>query len=143
MINLKEYALSPEVSRLLAYCLSNPEEALLKSIAELYMKREGLFLVGVYRGTELAGLLGYAMKAPRQMIVTHLAVDPIFRREGIAREMLTELIHELKLKWVGVDAIESGKDFYEAMGFSCVPVIDADGGATHYNCHLTIQWPIE
>src|SRR5262249_6982495 len=64
------------------------------------------------------GTLG--QRTPRRAMILNMYVEPDFRRRGVARSLMNEMIHwcrENGFTQVGLHASDAGKALYEQLGF--------------------------
>lgn len=134
LVDLKTQALTHNVVKLFAHCLVDTHPETLQAIADYYDHKEALHLKGFVEAEHLVGIVGYAYKDPHKILMTHLAVDPEFRGKGVATSMLSALVESEQIKWIGVEATETGVSFYKKLHFVCVPNGNRENGEIYYSC---------
>ena len=113
-----------QVAELEKYCFSDPWSE--NSVASEINNPLSLWLVALDGGT-VAGYVG-SQSVGEEADVMNVAVHPDYRRRGIGRELVTELINALKEKGVYSLALEVRASnapaiaLYEQMGFAQVGV---------------------
>jgi len=137
LVDLKSQALSQPVIDLISHCLEEAEQETLCSIADFYDNKAALCLKGFLIDDVLVGIIGYAFKAPRKILITHLSVDAAYRNQGVATDMLRTLISEERIIWIGAEATPDAVRFYQKLHFECISKIDRDDGRPHYSCQWT------
>lgn len=143
-VDLKDLVHTPEVLDLLSCCLIDDEADVLRSVADYYKHKEGLALTGYRVEGLLLGVIGYAFKAPKKVIITHLAVNPAHRNKGIATKLIGAIVAHHNLKWVGAEATPSAVSFYQRLAFKCQPRVDHETGTTRFTCQLSVvQHPLQ
>jgi ribosomal protein S18 acetylase RimI-like enzyme len=134
LVDLKSQALTHKVVMLIAHCLADTHPETLRTVADYYDHKEALFLKGFLEEDDLVGIVGYAYKAPRKILMTHLAVDPEFRGRGVATRMLRELVEAESIKWIGAESTASAVPFYQKLNFDCILKTSRDDGENHFSC---------
>ncbi len=139
LIDLKPFATTQEVINLLSCCLEEHDPSAAASIASFYVQKDALHLSGYTEKDQIIGVLGFAFKSPREILITHLAVNPDFRGKGIATAMIQNITEVHHLFGVGAEATERAKSFYERQHFECIPIADRENGEKHYSCYRKVD----
>ncbi len=100
-------------------------------------KMNGGVRIGVTDGGRLIAGLDACVTAFRILYVSTVFVDEAYRRKGVGARLMREM--ENRAAAMGVDTVRldtfdwQGKEFYEALGYSCVGHYDnAEDGYSEY-----------
>ncbi len=92
--------------------------------------------IGAFDNGQLIGGVDACMTSFRILYVSTVYVDESYRRKGVGRLLMEEA--ERRAKVLGVDMIRldtfdwQGRDFYEAIGFTCVGHYQAEDFAEYF-----------
>ncbi len=90
-----------------------------------------------YEAQELVGLIGLHRTARDRGEVTHIAVQPGRRRQGVGRSMLLELRHHLGLRELVAETDGEALGFYRRCGFRVRSLGETYPGVERFHCRLT------
>ncbi|MFU8840914.1 MAG: GNAT family N-acetyltransferase [Nitriliruptoraceae bacterium] len=126
----------PDVRRLLAASMDDPDAAELDQLAAYYRHApEPTVVFGVRDRTGLLGVTGAVARSPGRCEVLNLAVDPRARRQGLGRRLLSVAAAALHADAVLAHTDAEAVAFYRACGFTLEPVGEVRPGLMRYLAH--------
>ncbi len=115
------------IRKLMSYSLYSSEEEKLNRILKAYSSKEkSLFLCFIDH--QLIGLIGFDLGGT----ILHIAVDPAFRRRGIAREMIHK--NSKNFSEIKAETDKEGIGFYKACGFKVESLGEVYPGTERFKC---------
>jgi ribosomal protein S18 acetylase RimI-like enzyme len=125
----------PDVRELLALALGAPTAEAVEQTANRYANHEDWLLFGVERDGRVAGLVGFELLSDRHARIHHIAVAPSYRRNGLARALVSDLVRRLELLLVSAETDDDAVGFYARCGFA-IGVAAPRLGTRRYECEL-------
>jgi ribosomal protein S18 acetylase RimI-like enzyme len=130
-----------EVKSLLSMAIGYPTQELLGNLLDVVYDIKGHYLFvhkkgGLFardKGT-VTGIIGVDMTLLPHSWILHLAVHPDYRKQGIGRRLISQVMEEFKLESVTLETDQDAVDFYRACGFSAVEIPSKWQGVHRYRC---------
>jgi ribosomal protein S18 acetylase RimI-like enzyme len=116
-----------EIKSLMMHCVYHPTNEKLDHLLHQYLIHSHLYL-GIIEDNIVA-LLGCQLSEHRCKIL-HLAVSPLYRRRGIARQ----LIESIDRAWIEAETDDEAVNFYQACGFTIEMLGELYPGTRRYRC---------
>lgn len=92
-------------------------------------------------GDETRGLIGLRATGPGAAEITHIAVRPIWRGQGIGRSMVHELITREGLQELSAETDGEAAPFYRRLGFAVRSLGERYPGVERFSCTLRTPLP--
>ena len=130
--------LNKEIYAMMELAVFNSTWGKIKSAAEaMYSKQQGLFFTAV-EGDEIVGIIGVKRIDSSYLELNHLAVKPEWRKKGIARSMINEVLDHERVDTMVADVDHKDVEFFKHCGFKTKLVVDEAMGEENYVCTLKI-----
>jgi ribosomal protein S18 acetylase RimI-like enzyme len=126
--------MEPEIASLLAYCVYQPDESKLDKIADMYLHNSNLMMFGYCLGKKVVGCTGVDFSNPEKAVLMHIAVDPAYRRRGIGRVMIADMITQYSIRCLEAETDGEAVDFYRNCGFEVESLGEKYPGVNRYRC---------
>lgn len=127
---------------LMSCCIFEPDPAKLDAIVERYRSDSNLTMLGCSMNGRLAGCAGVDLKAPGKTVLLHLAVDPLYRGQGVGRKMIGELMVQLSIRLLEAETDGDAVGFYRNCGFFIESLGEKYPGVVRYRCTLAGDAPV-
>jgi len=118
---------------LLALSMANPTEPRIDAALALY-KQAGWELMGYTADDTLVGVLGIEVTDYGRGTIRHIAVDPAYRRRGIAATMIQLAMHNLRIQHLRAEAGADAVGFFRRLGCEVVSLGVGDDGVERFSC---------
>jgi ribosomal protein S18 acetylase RimI-like enzyme len=89
---------------------------------------------GKITGPVVTGLIGVDTTNTPHGWILHLAVHPDYRKRGIGRGLIKQVMELLSLKSVALETDQDAVDFYRACGFTAVEINSKRPGVHRFRC---------
>ena len=123
-----------EVKNLLAMAVGYPAPEKLRKLLDVVYDIEGQFLFVTLDKDKVIGIIGVDITAAPHGWILHLAVRPDYRKRGIGRSLIDELMQKLALQSVSLETDQDAVGFYRACGFKVREIISKWPGVHRYLC---------
>lgn len=121
-----------DIKKLLSISVYAAEEEKLNRILKTYFTEERSLILAFF-DQKLIGLIGFDLGGT----ILHIAVDPVFRQQGIAREMINHISTRFsKLK---SETDNEGVGFYKACGFKIESLGELYPGKERFKCTKQVE----
>ncbi|MCR8641040.1 GNAT family N-acetyltransferase [Paenibacillus sp. N1-5-1-14] len=138
LINMKDRVDEEAIQELLGYAIGLGVDKL-QSTTETYRNSHVLELYGCVSEDHLVGIIGCAEGHDKQIIITHLAVNPDSRGAGFGRGMILELIELKEPSSLHVETDEEAVDFYRSIGFVIESLGEKYPGVERFSCKYEVD----
>ncbi|MFD0698828.1 GNAT family N-acetyltransferase [Paenibacillus sp. GCM10027628] len=138
LVEVKSRLEETKIQELLGYSVF-PDPERLDSTIELYMNDSELQLFGYESEGVMVGIIGFRLNEAREMIITHLAVEPESRGVGFGRGIILEIIEEVKLVRIITETDEEAVEFYRNIGFVINSLGEQYPGVERFRCTYEID----
>ncbi|AOY16318.1 GNAT family N-acetyltransferase [Bacillus sp. ABP14] len=108
-----------------------PSETSLKKAVLFYEKNKGTF----YKYEEKA-CIGIEIKGANKARICHIAVVPQYRHNGIAWQMIKEVLRIHQLTYVEAETDKEAVEFYKKIGFQVKSLVEKYPGVERFQCYL-------
>jgi ribosomal protein S18 acetylase RimI-like enzyme len=130
-----------EVKSLLSMAIGYPTQDFLGKLLDVVYDIKGhhLFIIqnrGLFardKGT-LTGVIGIDVTLPPHGWILHLAVHPDYRKQGIGRKLISQVMEKFKLESTALETNQDAVDFYRACGFTTIEIKNKWPGVHRYRC---------
>jgi ribosomal protein S18 acetylase RimI-like enzyme len=130
-----------EVKNLLTMAIGYPTQELLGKLLDVVYDIKGhhLFVTQKkgfwtrHKGT-ITGIIGLDITSPPHGWILHLAVHPDYRKRGLGKNMISQVMEKFKLESVALETDDDAVDFYRACGFNVVEIHSKWAGVRRYRC---------
>jgi len=133
MINLRNYINQEEVINLLAECMY-PDEERVKREYEQYNSDPAKKIFGRIKNNELVAIIGFVWLSEQEVQLKHISVKSSYRRQGLGKEIINELIEGNHIKRIEVETDKNAVDFYEKIGFKITSLGEKYPGVERFKC---------
>lgn len=116
-----------EIKSLMTHCVYHPNNEKLDTLLHQYLIHSHLYLGMIEE--HIVALLGCQLSEHRCKIL-HLAVSPLYRQKGIARQ----LIESIDRPWIEAETDDEAINFYQACGFTVEMLGELYPGTRRYRC---------
>jgi ribosomal protein S18 acetylase RimI-like enzyme len=130
-----------EVKNLLTMAIGYPTpESLGKLLDVVYdFKGHHLFVTpkrGLFARDKgmITGIIGIDITSPPHGWILHLAVHPDYRKHGLGKSLISQVVKKFKLESVVLETDDDAVDFYRACGFTAVEIKSQWPGVHRYRC---------
>ncbi len=136
--SVKNQVRDPQIASLLEFSIFPDPEHLERALA-FYEEQKDAQLLAYEEGGDKIGIIGFVPGGEKEIIITHLAVEPSSRGGGYGRGMLLELMVREKPERVVVETDEEAVDFYRSVGFSVVSLGISSSGLERFRCLYEVE----
>ena len=128
-----------DVKNLLAMAVGRPADERLKELLDVVYDIEGYLLYVTsdkdkVTGTRVTGIIGIDVSASPHGWILHLAVHPDYRKQGIGRGLISQVMELLSLTSVGLETDRDAVNFYRACGFTAIEIPNKWTGVHRFRC---------
>jgi ribosomal protein S18 acetylase RimI-like enzyme len=123
-----------EVKSLLAMAVGYPTPEKLRNLLDFVYDIEGQFLFVTSDKDRIIGIIGVDVTAAPHGWILHLAVHPDYRKRGVGKGLIDQIMTELSLKSVSLEAGRDAVNFYRACGFTVMEIRSKWPGIQRYLC---------
>jgi ribosomal protein S18 acetylase RimI-like enzyme len=130
-----------QVKRLLTMAIGYPTREFLGQLLDVVYDIKGhhLFVTqkkGLFRQKKgiITGIIGIDITSPPHGWILHLAVHPDYRRQGIGRKLISQVMEQFNLESVALETDDDATEFYHACGFTVVEITSKWPEVRRYRC---------
>jgi len=123
-----------EVKNLLTMAIGYPAPDFLQKLLDVVYDIEGHHLFITSNQNKVTGIIGLDITARPHGWLLHLAVRPDYRRQGIGKSLISQVMEQFKLESVALETDQNAVDFYRACGFTAVEITSKWPGVHRYRC---------
>jgi ribosomal protein S18 acetylase RimI-like enzyme len=123
-----------EVKNLLAMAIGYPAKEFLRKLPDVVYDIDGYLLFIASDQDKITGIVGIDNSAAPHGWILHLAVHPDYRKHGIGRNLITQVMEKLSLVSVALETDQDAVGFYRACGFSAKEIVSKWPGLHRYRC---------
>jgi ribosomal protein S18 acetylase RimI-like enzyme len=123
-----------DVKSLLAMAVGRPTDGRLKKLLDVVYDIEGYLLYVTSEQGKITGIIGVDNSASPHGWILHLATHPDYRKQGIGRGLINEVMALLSLTSVGLETDQDTVNFYRACGFTAVEIPSKWQGVHRFRC---------
>jgi ribosomal protein S18 acetylase RimI-like enzyme len=130
-----------EVKKLVTMAIGYPTREFLGELLDVVYAIKGHHLFVTQKKSFLSrkpgtvtGIIGIDITSPPHGWILHLAVHPDYRRQGIGRKLINQVMEEFNLETVALETDDDATDFYHACGFEVVEITSKWPGVRRYRC---------
>lgn len=123
-----------EVKSLLAMAVGYPTPEKLRKLLDVVYDIEGQFLFVTSDKAKVTGLIGVDITAAPHGWILHLAVHPDYRKRGIGKNLINDVMADLSLTSISLETDQNAVNFYRACGFTVREIISKWPGIHRYLC---------
>jgi ribosomal protein S18 acetylase RimI-like enzyme len=123
-----------EVKNLVMMAIGFPTPEGLQKLLDLVYDIEGHFLFLTRHKDKIIGVIGIDITAPPHGWILHLAVHPDYRKQGIGKYLISQVMVKYALQSVALETDQDAVGFYRACGFSAVEIKSNWPGVHRYRC---------
>jgi ribosomal protein S18 acetylase RimI-like enzyme len=122
------------VSDLLAMAIgaSTPEK--LQKLLDVFYSEDGHVIFVSLDGNTITGVIGLDYTATPHGWITHLAVRPELRKQGIGRRLIEHLADRVGLESIGLETDQDAVGFYRACAFEVKEIPSQWPGVRRFRC---------
>ncbi|HEY3284694.1 MAG TPA: GNAT family N-acetyltransferase [Armatimonadota bacterium] len=139
LVDLKARLFERQVREVLAYAVGFPTDEKMARICEEYQADPGLLFVGYLRGDQVLACAALRPAGPDGAWLERLAVTPLERRRGLGRQLLWDLVHLSRLRWVEAETDDDAVGFYRACGFEVAELAGQPFERARYRVTLRVE----
>lgn len=121
---------SPLLETVIKSSIGSPTSERIKQVLQDY-ELSNRFLIGAFSSQTLIAVIGYELKGT-QAIIKHISVIDAFKKEGIGKTLIQQLINNCTPSSVTLETDDESVGFYENIGFICTPFKGSYG--VRYSC---------
>jgi ribosomal protein S18 acetylase RimI-like enzyme len=126
---------NPEtVKQILAMAMGNPTPENLVSLIDDFYNDDNHSLFVAFEGSMPIGAIGIDQTDKSMGYITHLAVLPRKRKQGIGRRLINGVAEKLELSWLELETDQEAVGFYEACGFDTTEIESRYPGIRRFKC---------
>ena len=123
-----------DVKELLAMAMGNPTpEKLTKLLNEFYTSDVRSIFIAEHNN-KIVGIIGIDFTDRLFGFITHLAVLPDMRMQGIGNKLLNHVTTSLELNKIRLETDQDAVDFYRACGFETEEIESQYPGVRRFRC---------
>ncbi|MDN4070311.1 GNAT family N-acetyltransferase [Paenibacillus vini] len=115
----------------LSYCMS-PVPERIKNECMNYRTNVEREMYGIFVENKLVGITGL-IRGQQEIEVKHLAIHPVFRKQGLGRELLHFVLESNDTKLI-VETDKEAVNFYEKIGFTITSLGEKYPGVERFLC---------
>ena len=129
-----------EVKNLLTMAIGYPTQESLGKLLDVVYDIEGhhLFVTQtksfLTRKNTITGVIGIDITAPPHGWILHIAVHPDYRKRGLGKSLISQVMEKFKLESVALETDDDAVDFYRTCGFNVVEIHSKWAGVRRYRC---------
>ncbi|WP_419420713.1 GNAT family N-acetyltransferase [Legionella sp. D16C41] len=109
------------INKVIALSIGHATKSKIKKILQSYNQKEH-YLIGGFIDNHLIAIIGIYLEG-NLGVIKHLAVVENYRRQGIAWQLIKEVIHSFSLKQLKAETDDEAVRFYQQCGFRCYPIV--------------------
>lgn len=114
----------------------NPEK-LSNLLDRFYTTPDHAIFISVENG-KITGMIGLDITALPHALITHLAVQPELRKQGMGRRLIAHVTDVLHLQSIGLETDQDAVGFYRACGFEVEEIESKWPGVRRFRCNMKI-----
>lgn len=122
----------PLLESVIKYSIGLPTKENITQILQNYCRPDH-FLIGAFSPVKLIAVIGFKL-TKYHAEVKHISVIEQFRRQGIGKSLINEIIKQHFLYDISLETDAESLGFYEKIGFKCEPFENRYG--TRYRCKI-------
>jgi len=131
-----------DVKELLAMAVGHPSiEKLANLIDEFYAADYCTIFVALH-SERIIGIIGLDYTHKPQGFITHIAVHPDMRKQGLGRQLIEHVIQTLELITVEAETDQDAVDFYTACEFEVKEIKSQYEGIRRFRCVKSLAVPM-
>lgn len=124
----------PTIESVIRSSIGSPTPEKIAQVLKNY-QQQNQFLIGSFASKDLIGLIGFEIKDTHATI-KHLSVIDGFRKQGIAKYLIHELIKDYTPSKISLETDDDSVGFYLKLGFTCT-LFEGEFG-NRYRCSLDL-----
>ncbi|MES9697655.1 GNAT family N-acetyltransferase [Bacillus sp. JJ927] len=130
MLQRVEHIEIDPIKKVLKYATDPSEVSLIKAISLYKNDQAVLYKYGN------KGCIGVALIHTNRARICHIAVDEKYRNQGIALQMIKEIIREYELTYIEAETDKEAVGFYKKCNFKIESLGEKYPGIERFNCYL-------
>ncbi|HHT7239682.1 TPA: GNAT family N-acetyltransferase [Bacillus cereus] len=130
MLQRVEHIEIDPIKKVLKYATDPSEVSLIKAVSLYKNDQEVLYKYGN------KGCIGVALIHTNRARMCHIAVDEKYRNQGIALQMIKEIIREYELTYIEAETDKEAVGFYKKCNFKIESLGEKYPGIERFNCYL-------
>ncbi|MBE7103847.1 GNAT family N-acetyltransferase [Bacillus cereus] len=130
MLQRVEHIEIDPIKEVLKYAIGPSEISLNKAVA-LYENNHAV----LYKYGNM-GCIGIVLIDTNRARMCHIAVDEIYRHQGIALQMIREIIRKCELTYIEAETDEEAVGFYKKCKFKIKSLGEKHPGVERFHCHF-------
>jgi ribosomal protein S18 acetylase RimI-like enzyme len=123
-----------EVENLLSMASGDPSPKRLRQLLDEFYIQDNRSLFIALRNGKLIGIIGIEFTDKSHCVITHVAVIPDTRKQGIGRMLIEYVFKKSELMSLEAETDLDAIDFYLACGFSVKEIESRWSGARRFKC---------
>ena len=127
-----------EVKELLAMAVGNPTPDKLKQLLDEFYESDAHTLLITKHNDKIIGIIGIDFTDKPLGLITHLAVLPVMRVQGIGSQFINYVTTSLKLTEIRAETDQDAVGFYRSCGFETVEIESRYPGVQRFRCVKSI-----
>jgi ribosomal protein S18 acetylase RimI-like enzyme len=123
-----------DIKDLLSMAVGNPTpEKLRQLMNEFYTGENHTLFIAIDNG-KIIGIIGLDITNKPHGVITHIAVHPDRRKQGIGSYLISHTAEQLKLTDIEVETDQDAVDFYSTCNFETVEIVSQYPGIRRFRC---------
>ena len=123
-----------DIKELLAMAMGNPTPEKLKQLLDEFYASDGRTIFVAIHSGKIIGVIGIDYSNRPYGFITHIAVLPDMRKQGVGSHLINYTTAALKLSEIGVETDQDAVDFYRACGFETEEIESQYPGVRRFRC---------
>jgi ribosomal protein S18 acetylase RimI-like enzyme len=129
----KRHSLS-DVTDILTMAVGNPTPEKLRQLVEDFYTAENHKLFIAADNGKIIGIIGFDINNKPNGVITHLAVNPERRRQGIGSYLISHTVKLIGLTNIEVETDQEAVGFYNACKFEITEIVSQYPGVRRFRC---------
>jgi len=123
-----------DIKELLAMAVGNPTPEKLKQLVDEFYASDGRTIFVAMHSGKIIGVIGIDYSNRPYGFITHIAVLPDMRKQGVGNYLINYVTTRLELTEIGVETDQDAVDFYRACGFEAEEIESQYPGVRRFRC---------